>query len=336
MKSGTDLHISLIIPVWNRPQEVDELLASLCLQTDQNFEIVIVEDGSTIPCKTIVDQYAGKLDIHYYFKENSGPGQSRNYGAAKASGNYLIFTDSDCVIPQQYIQIVKTALTQNYVDCFGGPDRAHEDFNDLQKAISYAMTSFLTTGGIRGANEKLDKFFPRSFNMGYSREVYEYTQGFSPMRFGEDIDMSIRIKKGGYSTALIKDAYVFHKRRTKFRQFYKQVFNSGVARINLQKRHPGSMKWVHTLPAVFTIGTFISVLLGIAVNPLFFMPVLLFVLLVFLDATVKNKSINVGFLSIAACFCQLTGYGLGFIKAFWNRIVLSKPEFSSFNKNFYK
>lgn len=329
--------ISFIVPVYNRPNEVKELLESMVQQTVQNFEVVIVEDGSDVKCDTVCDSYKSKLDITYYFKPNSGPGQSRNYGFERAGGDYCIFLDSDCVLPPTYFEIVQTTLTQNYVDAFGGPDEAHADFTTLQKAINYSMTSFFTTGGIRGNSEKLDKFYPRSFNMGYSREVFNKTGGFSKLRFGEDIDMSIRILQNGFKTRLIKEAFVYHKRRSTLRQFFKQVFNSGIARINLHKRHPGSLRLVHMAPAVFTIGNFALVLLSLVFcTPLFLVPLLVYMLLIFIDSALRNKSLTIGILSILTSYYQLFGYGFGFIDAFWKRIILGKDEYSAYKNNFYK
>ena len=241
---------SLIIPVYNRPDEVDELLESLTGQTFTDFETVVVEDGSSRPCRDVVEKYAGCLSVKYYDKPNSGPGQTRNYGAERSSGEYLIVLDSDCVLPPEYLQAVDDELRREPADAFGGPDRAHESFTDVQKAISYAMTSFFTTGGIRGGKKKMDKFYPRSFNMGVRAEVYRRLGGFSKMRFGEDIDFSIRIFKAGCSCRLFPDAWVWHKRRTDMKKFFKQVHNSGIARINLYKKYPESLKLVHLLPMV--------------------------------------------------------------------------------------
>lgn len=329
------LYLSLIVPVYNRPQEVEELLSSLLLQSNKNFEVVIVEDGSAIPCAEVVDRYADKLQISYYTKPNSGPGQSRNYGAERAKGTYFIFLDSDCVIPKGYTAAVYQSLEQQYVDAFGGPDAAHENFTDFQKAINYSMTSVITTGGIRGGGEKMDKFFPRSFNMGYSKEVFEKTGGFGKIRFGEDIDMSIRILSNGFKTRLIKAAFVYHKRRSTFRQFFKQVHNSGIARINLNKRHPGTLKLVHALPAVFTLGV-AFLLIASLFCWWFILPLLFFFLVIFLDATLRNKSLRIGWLSMWVSFVQLTGYGSGFIIAFIRRHILGQDEFASFEKTFYK
>ena len=326
---------SIIVPVFNRPDEVDELLQSLCGQTIKDFEVLIVEDGSVKPCKDVCDKYASILDLHYYAKENSGPGQSRNYGAERAKGEW------------------------------GGPDASHPSFTPVQKAISYSMTSFFTTGGIRGGKKKLDKFYPRSFNMGIKREVYQQLGGFSKMRFGEDIDFSYRIVEAGYKTMLIPEAWVWHKRRTDFRKFFRQVYNSGIARINLTKRHPGTLKLVHMLPTVFTLGVIGCILLfllgaglyiegewldahglrptdnmhqgvGMVFCVLALLPLLLYSLIIFIDSSLRNKSLWVGLLSIPAAFTQLMGYGLGFIAAWWKRCVLKQDEFTAFEKNFYK
>lgn len=329
------INLSIVIPVYNRPTEIDELLASLCKQTNNNFEVIIVDDGSTLKCDKQVDKYKSLLNIKYYYKKNTGPGLTRNYGNEKSSGNYTIFLDSDCVLPSHYIQTIHVRLRNKFIDAFGGPDRADQSFSILQKSINYAMTSFFTTGGIRGGGEKLDKFYPRSFNMGYSREVFEKTKGFSRMRFGEDIDMSIRIINCGFETALIKEAYVYHKRRTNFKQFFKQVFNSGIARINLFKRHPNSLKTVHTFPTLFVIGMLLLIIFSVTISPYFMTPLIFYSLLIFVDSTLKNKNIYVGLISIFASYIQIIGYGTGFLVAFWKRIVLSNDEYSAFIDNFY-
>ena len=344
---------SIIVPVFNRPDEVDELLESLCQQTLKDFEVIIVEDGSKKPCKDVCDKYADILDLHYYYKDNSGPGQSRNYGAERASGEWLIVLDSDVVLPEGYLQAVENNVqcsTFN-VHCFGGPDAAHPSFTPVQKAISYSMTSFFTTGGIRGGKAKLDKFFPRSYNMGILRDVYQQLGGFSKMRFGEDIDFSYRIVEAGYQTRLIPEAWVWHKRRTDFRKFFRQVYNSGIARINLMKRHPGTLKLVHLLPTVFTVGVIGMVLISAVGRALMhyvdrdqfywmcFAPwilIILYSIIIFIDSTIKNRSPYVGLLSIPAAFTQLMGYGLGFIESWWKRCVLKQDEFTAFEKNFYK
>ena len=322
---------------------MDELLESLTTQTVKDFEVIIVEDGSQKPCKDVCDKYVGKLDIKYHLKENGGPGPARNYGVEKAQGDYVLILDSDCVIPSGYLAAIDAELKTNPCDAFGGPDAAHESFTDIQKAISYSMTSFFTTGGIRGGKKKLDKFYPRSFNMGMKRCVYNNLNGFSKMRFGEDIDFSYRIFENGYTCRLFPEAWVWHKRRTDMRKFFKQVFNSGIARINLEKRHPGTMKLVHMLPMVFTLGVIFLVALAIVSAFTFptlwwisLCPLLLYMLLIFTDSSIVNKSVKIGVLSIIAAYVQLMGYGLGFIKAWWLRCVLGKSEFAAFEKNFYK
>lgn len=328
-------YFSLIIPVYNRPDEVRELLDSLTLQRCKDFEVVVVEDGSQVPCDQVVESYRDRLDIRYYNKPNSGPGQSRNYGAERATGEYLIVLDSDCIIPEGYLDAVKAELQAAPADAFGGPDRAHVSFTRTQKAINYAMTSFFTTGGIRGGKKKLDKFYPRSFNMGIRAEVYKALGGFSKMRFGEDIDFSIRIFKGGYKCRLFPEAWVWHKRRTDLRKFFKQVHNSGIARINLYKKYPESLKLVHLLPALFTIGV-ILLLLGTPFIPWLSSLLGLFIVVIFVDASVQNRSFAIGALSVAASFVQLTGYGTGFLRAWWQRCVLGKDEFEAFKNSFYK
>jgi len=328
--------ISFIIPVFNRPGETAELLQSLALQNERDFEVVIVEDGSSVRSEPVVEEYREQLDIQYFYKENSGPGPSRNFGCEKADGEYVIFLDSDCVVPEDYIRTVRERLESNYTDAFGGPDRAHKDFSSLQKAINFSMTSFLTTGGIRGGNEKMEKFYPRSFNMGFSRRVFEATGGFSNMRFGEDVDLSIRILEQGFTTQLIREAFVYHKRRTSLRQFFKQVYNSGIARINLNKRHPGTLKLVHNAPALFTLGVLLLFILSPWLSWFLLLPVLCHLLLLFLSAAIKNRSLSIAFLAVVTSYTQLIGYGTGFLHAFWKRSILGRDEYSAFNKNFYK
>lgn len=325
---------SFIIPVYNRPDEVDELLESLTKQTVRNFEVVVIEDGSSVPCRAIADKYADRLNIHYYDKENSGPGQTRNYGVERAAGEYMLILDSDCILPENYLAAVETELHKEAADAFGGPDRAHDSFTNVQKAINYAMTSFFTTGGIRGGKKKLDKFYPRSFNMGIRKEVYQSLGGFSKMRFGEDIDFSIRIFKAGYRCRLFPEAWVWHKRRTDLKKFFKQVHNSGIARINLYKKHPESLKPVHLLPALFTSGIAFLLLASLFWKACLSLP-LLFAVIICTDASIRNKSFKIGLISVAASFIQLTGYGTGFLYAWWKRCIRKENEFSAFEKNFY-
>ena len=349
---------SIIVPVFNRPDEVDELLESLSNQTLKDFEVIIVEDGSVKTCKDVCDKYADILVLHYYAKENSGPGQSRNYGAERANGDWLIILDSDVVLPEGYLEAVDFGINQHPspnthhpIIAFGGPDAAHPSFTPIQKAISYSMTSFFTTGGIRGGKAKLDKFYPRSFNMGIRRDVYLKLGGFSKMRFGEDIDFSYRIVEAGYKTRLFPEAWVWHKRRTDFRKFFRQVYNSGIARINLTKRHPGTLKLVHLLPTVFTLGVIALILISAVGRALMYyvdrdqfywmcfapwIPILLYSLIIFIDSSIRNRSLWVGLLSIPAAFVQLMGYGLGFIESWWKRCVLKRDEFQAFERTFYK
>ena len=329
------MRYSVIIPVYNRPDEVDELLQSLTQQSFKDFEVIVVEDGSSIPCKPVTEKYQELLDVHYYDKPNSGPGQTRNYGVERSKGEYLIILDSDCILPEGYFLAVEEELQHEAADAFGGPDRAHESFTNIQKAINYSMTSFFTTGGIRGGKKKMDKFYPRSFNMGIRREVYEALGGFSKMRFGEDIDFSIRLFKNGNKVCLFPSAWVYHKRRTDWHKFFRQVYNSGIARINLYKKYPDSLKLVHLLPAAFTLGV-LFFLVGSLFCTWSLLPLGLFCLLIFADSSIQNKSIKIGFLSIIASFIQLSGYGCGFLDAAWNRLVLKKEEFSAFQKTFYK
>ena len=329
------MRYSVIIPVYNRPDEVDELLQSLVSQSLKDFEVIVVEDGSSVPCEDVVNKYRDKLDVHYYSKPNSGPGQTRNYGAERSKGEFLLILDSDCILPEGYLQAIEDELHREEADAFGGPDRAHDSFTRVQKAINYAMTSFFTTGGIRGGKKKMDKFYPRSFNMGVRAEAYRALGGFSNMRFGEDIDFSIRIFKAGYRCRLFPEAWVWHKRRTDLYKFFKQVHNSGIARINLYKKYPESLKLVHLLPAVFTVGV-VFLLLCSLLCVWSLLPLALFVFIVFIDASLSNKSVVIGILSVVASFIQLTGYGTGFLRAWWKRCVLGKDAFSAFEKNFYK
>ena len=305
---------SVVIPVFNRPDEVDELLQSLSHQTYKNFEVVIVEDGSTRKCDQVVAKFHSQLDIKYFFKENSGQGFSRNYGFERAKGDYFVVFDSDCLIPENYFDKVEKSLNENHLDAFGGPDRAHASFTALQKAISYSMTSPFTTGGIRGNEKHAGTFHPRSFNMGISRSVFEKTKGYRITRMGEDIEFSIRIISEGFKTGLISEAFVFHKRRTSFSHFYKQLHFFGRARINVNRICPGELKLVHMLPAFFVLGLLgwlASIWFNLVLFNLGTSVIALFTLAVFLDATFQNKSLKIGALSILAAFTQLVGYGVG-------------------------
>lgn len=310
------LNFSIIVPVYNRPQEIQELLQSISqLDYSDSFEVIIVEDGSSTTCKEVVESFSSKLAIQYYYKENSGPGGSRNYGMERAKGSYFIILDSDVVLPTQYLKVVSERLQENYTDAFGGPDAAHPDFTPLQKAINYSMTSFLTTGGIRGKKKGVGKFQPRSFNMGISKKAFQITQGFSDMRAGEDIDMTFRLWKSGYTTQLIEEAYVYHKRRNTIPSFFNQTFAFGTARPILNRKYPKTKKLTYWFPSLFALGFDLSILLllfgywqFIAVYGIYFSAL-------FSDATVENKSLKVGFLSIITALTQFFGYGLGFLQS---------------------
>ena len=310
---------SVIIPVYNRIDEVDDLLQSLSCQTDKDFETVIVEDGSTDPCDATVEKYNDKVDVKYFYKENEGRSIARNYGMERALGRYFIFFDSDCVIPPFYFERLRKALAEKPYDCFGGPDAAHESFSDTQKAINYSMTSFLTTGGIRGGKVQLEKFTPRTFNMGFSRHVYEKVGGFREM-FSEDIDMSTRIRNAGFNIGLIRDTFVYHKRRVDFKKFFRQVHVFGMSRITLHLLYPGSLKLVHWLPAMAVLGTAALVLLAIFVSQWFLLPLAVYLLAIWIMALASTRSIKIATLAVPASIIQLGGYGTGFLKAYFNKI----------------
>lgn len=321
------MFFSIIIPLYNRPNEIDELLYTLTQQSYLQFEVLIIEDGSTIDAKEIVNSYSDRLDISYYYKENEGQGLARNYGFELARGDYFIVFDSDCLIPSNYLETVKNYLLEHRLDAYGGPDGAHSSFSPVQKAISYSMTSPFTTGGIRGNKKHIGRFHPRSFNMGISREVWEKTGGFILTRLGEDIEFSIRIQSMGFKTGLIPGAVVYHKRRTNLIQFYKQLHFFGRARINIYKHFPAELKPVHFFPAFFTIFLLFSLIVnigGFALAEFCNTFLAVYILLIFFHSWAKNKSAKVAFLSIAASFVQLCAYGLGFMQDFWKRIILKQ------------
>ena len=343
-----DSDISIIIPVFNRSAELKELLQSLADQSDKDFDVIVVDDGSEQKSDRVVSAFQEALSIQYFYKENSGPGTTRNFGCEKSKSDFFIFFDSDCIIPPDYVENLKEVNSER--QAFGGPDREHPSFTPIQKAISYSMTSFFTTGGIRGHKKSMERFHPRSFNMGYSREVYEKTGGFSKLRFGEDIDLSIRIVENGFRTKLIQSCFVYHKRRTDFRKFFKQVFNSGIARINLYRRYPKSLKVVHFLPAAFVVYQFLSIPYALYHHDFWVLwPTIIYLALILFDASIslptrqagtKNPSLTgrrawVGALSVWASIVQLFGYGLGFIIGFVKRIILMQSEFHAFDKTFY-
>lgn len=316
---------SVIIPVYNRIGEVSDLLESLLVQTSGDFETIIVEDGSTEPCREVVEDAAARgLDVKYYYKGNEGRSIARNYGLERATGDYFVFFDSDCVIPPDYFRTLAAELDRRKdLDCFGGPDAAHESFTPTQKAINYSMTSFLTTGGIRGGKIKLEKFVPRTFNMGFSRRVYERVGGFREM-FSEDIDMSTRIRKAGFNIGLIRETPVWHKRRVDLKKFFRQVYVFGMSRITLKLLYPDSLKAVHLLPAAFVVGSLALILLGVFVSPWWLLPLGLYFLAVFIGAIITTRDLHVSALALPAAVIQLGGYGCGFIKAFVTKIILGR------------
>ncbi len=319
------MFFSIIVPLYNRPQEIKELLESLCHQTYKEFEVLVIEDGSVNDASEIIAGFYDKLNLKYFVKNNEGQGFTRNFGFERAAGDYFIIFDSDCLIPPDYLEIVDKELKGNYLDAFGGPDDAHPSFTPTQKAISYAMTSPFTTGGIRGNKKGIGQFHPRSFNMGISRKVWETAGGFKITRLGEDIEYSIRIHSLGFKIGLIPTAKVFHKRRTNFFKFYKQLHFFGRARINVYKFFPKGLKLVHFFPACFTIWLLFTLLANIfnwQVSELCNFLLAVFILLIFFHSLVKNKSLKIAFLSIIASFTMLIAYGLGFIQDFCKRVIL--------------
>ncbi|GHT76710.1 glycosyl transferase [Bacteroidia bacterium] len=312
---------SIIVPVYNRPDEVAELLESLTQQEgDVAFEILIVEDAAQSPCDKVVETYSHRLNIRYFNIPGTDRSYRRNYGMQQAKGDYFIFFDSDCIIPPEYFQNLDRHLQTNYSDCFGGPDAAHESFSDVQKAINYSMTSFFTTGGIRGGKSQMEKFKPRTFNMGFSREVFEKAGGFKDM-FGEDIDLSIRIAEAGFRTSLFRDVFVYHKRRVSFKKFFRQVHNFGVARVNLGILHKGSLKAVHTFPALFLLSGIVVIALAIFVSPLWWLLPAAYTLLLFVDALIQIKDGKTALLAVWASYIQIIAYGWGFLKSFVQKII---------------
>ncbi len=320
-QQNSPILFSIIVPVYNRIDEVSDLLESLTKQTDNGFEVVMVDDGSTLPCGDICRHYGSTLRLKYYFKENEGRSIARNYGIIRADGDYFVFVDSDCVLPPDYIARLRSALSSSYSDCFGGPDAAHDSFTPTQKAINFAMTAFLTTGGIRGGKVQLEKFVPRTFNMGFSRKVYESVGGFREM-FSEDIDMSTRIRLAGFTIALFREVKVYHKRRVDLKKFWRQVHIFGMSRITLKLLYPDSLKLVHTLPALFVVGCVALIVLALTLSPWFIAPLILYVVMLWASALASTKSLKIGSMAVIAGFIQLWGYGTGFLRAFIWKILL--------------
>ena len=309
---------SIIIPVYNRPNEVDELLASILKQDfSDSFEVFIIEDGSTNKCDAIVEQYASKLNVNYFFKENSGAGASRNFGMQQANGNYFIILDSDVILPPNYLSEVKKALQICFTDAFGGPDAAHHLFTPLQKAINYSMTSFFTTGGIRGKKKGFGKFQPRSFNMGISKKAFESTKGFANLKIGEDIDLTFRLWENGFETQLIAAAFVYHKRRATIAEFFKQTLAFGKARPLLNKRYPKTAKITYWFPSLFIFGLFLSILLSFLGFWQFLIFYAIYFGFIFIDSFYQTKNVHVAFLSIITSLVQFLGYGIGFLQSKW-------------------
>lgn len=311
------MFFSVVVPVYNRPDEIDELLSSICLQSYKKFEVLIIEDGSGRDCREIVNQYMNRLDLHYYFKKNSGQGFSRNYGFERAKGDYFVVFDSDCLIPSHYFQTVVEKLESDPLDAWGGPDKAHPRFSTLQKAISYSMTSPLTTGGIRGGKRHVDRFYPRSFNMGISRKVFEATGGYRLTRLGEDLEFSTRIIDQGFRVGLIEEAFVYHKRRTTLRQFFEQLHFFGRARINLYRLHPSTLKPFHLIPAASLFYPPVLLLLMITGSRLLMpllLPAILYFAAIFLHSLIREKELGVAFLSLVTTPVQLTAYALGTVQ----------------------
>ena len=311
------MRYSVIIPVYNRPVEVDELLKSLTEVSYKSFEVLVVEDGSTNSCKQVIEKYVDSLNIRYFKKDNTGQGFSRNFGFERAKGDYFVVFDSDCLIPSHYFEAVNKKIEENDgIDCWGGPDRAHESFTPIQKAINYSMTSLFTTGGTRGSERHVGTYHPRSFNMGISRKVYERTGGYIITRMGEDLEFSIRIQKSGFTTHFIQDAYVYHKRRTNFSQFYKQLFFFGRARINIWRFHPSELKAIHLFPLIFALGLVYSIA-GVVVDLPYSSPLgflyLAFIAILLIDAFRQENDVLVGLYSGVAGVIQLTAYGFGFL-----------------------
>ncbi len=324
---SSPLKYSLVIPVYNRPGEVRELLESLAVQTFPHFEVVIVEDGSDVSSAEVVKQFEDRLSVRYFYKENSGPGDSRNYGMRHAAGNYYLILDSDCILPPDYMAEVDRSLQATYADCFGGVDSALDSFTDIQKAINFAMTSVFTTGGVRGASEKLGKFQPRSFNMGISEKAFRASGGFGRIHPGEDPDLAIRLWKLGYETRLFQNVSVYHKRRIDWKKFYMQVSKFGKVRPILNRWHPGYVKITYFFPAAFLVGGVMACVAFLLGSPFLFYLYMLYFGWCFLVSSVQNKSVRIGVLSLRAVMVQFVGYGEGFLKSFWEVQVRGKdPE----------
>lgn len=337
------IQYSIIIPVYNRPDELRELLESLNEtksmapgSKNSSWEVIVVEDGSTLQSRDVCNRFSDELELAYLYQENAGPAAARNTGARSARGEWLLFFDSDCLVPADYFDAVHKVLRDDSIDFFGGPDRAAEEFTATQKAIDYAMTSFVTTGGIRGGRRKLDTYYPRSFNMGVRKVAFDTVGGFSGLRFGEDLDLSMRLMKAGYRSTLIEGAWVYHKRRTDLKKFFKQVYNSGMARIVLNRLHPGTLKAVHLLPSLFVLYLLAALLSLLFIHGVLWYPVGILILILFVDGFRSTGSLGAALLSPPAGLVQLSGYGTGLIHAFLLIHVLRRNHASAFQETFYK
>lgn len=329
--------LSIVIAIFNRKDELFELLQSLSFQTDKAFEIVIVDDGSKIDLKPTIEVFKENLDIHYFRKENSGPGLSRNYGARRAKNEWLIFVDSDVIVEKDYIENIKKSITEIPCDAFGGADKAHKGFNVIQKAISYSMTSVFTTGGIRGNKKAVTKFQPRSFNMGVRKSAFEKVGGFSNLRIGEDPDLSMTLWENGFTTAFFDTIAVYHKRRVDFGKFSKQVYQFGCARPILNQRHPNYVKISFAFPSLFLLGYILGFTEYFVFHNGFILAMYgLYTFLVFFHALYKTKNISIASMAIMATYIQMFSYGYGFLKSWFSLTIFKmKPE-EAFPTHFYK
>lgn len=319
--------ISFIIPVFNRPDEIHDLLQCFTQQTATNFEIIVVESGSTIASKNVVEKFSEKITVFYFLQGNNGQGFSRNHGMKKANGDYFAILDSDVIIDNNFVENLNKELATNFVDCYGGPDKLHPLSSPIQKAINYCLTSTFTTGGIRGNKNHVGKFFPRSFNMGFSRKVYEATNGFKIPFFGEDIELSARIMELGFKTGLYEDVYVYHKRKTNFTDFFKQMYFFGRARINIYTFFPKTLKIVHFFPAFFFL--FLCSILPVfiinsTIGALLFGLLLVYLAFIVVDSFFIYKNLKIALLCVPGVLVQMSGYGTGFIKDFTKRVILGK------------
>lgn len=329
--------ISIVVAIFNRKDELFELLNSLIAQTDKDFEVIIVDDGSFVDLLPTVETFKEMLNIQYFKKANSGPGLSRNYGANRAKNDWLVFVDSDVIVEKDYIENIKKNLEKTDCAAFGGADKAHKGFNLLQKTISYSMTSVFTTGGIRGNKKAVTRFQPRSFNMGVNKEIFLKIGGFSEMRIGEDPDLSMTIWENGYQTAFFDDIGVYHKRRTDLGKFSKQVYQFGCARPILNQRHPDYVKPTFWFPTLFLLGYIAGILEYFLLQKGFVLACYgFYTLVIFLHALYLTKNIAIAAQAIITTYIQMFSYGYGFLESWIKLNVLKmKPE-DAFPKHFHQ